>query len=503
MKILFQVFSGSQSPIRISDDEEEEEKSATSSSHQYNQNTHGEFHFSIDNDSFGEPTTASEIPGPSKVQSVDPKQLPQYASSSYILSTPKKTSDSPKKAFNLSSLKQKMGGRLDKQMLTKNKELTKQKLTKSQQSSETASSSAVNTSQYENQIFDITSNFQKPSSSSTTETQQQPPLKKKRTTLVPFKASRRERLEKDLCSPPSRAIAQLKHKVLPKPAAVCFPTPKLPETTSKHKYTLDLFYNSILVWDPVWLEQGKDELEVSAKINAVPTSYDSFDDYMKINWPLMLLETWARLRKDWDEITSSSRKAMGVENIEERTNTNFLQCSWYELVTKENPRHSCNIFEQDLVHLNFNDGQCKLFGIVDSINKGFVNKRKRKVYNLNILTRKEASMKHFKRVDVLRITSLTTFLRQWNALIRFQNSLLCKDILKPFRPQTFSHKEKPIMRTDRLMKLNQDQFQAVSAAVRSVNTPYSIPKVCLIQGPPGTGKSYTIKTIITHLMQVC
>ena len=427
--------------------------------------------------------------------------------------SPTKTTNEPKKTFNLSGLKQKMGGKLDMQKLSKNKELTKQKsVPSSSSSSSNEKRKADDTefpytdyiSQYENQIFDISSNFQRQPSQ---ESSSQPPLKKKTKTTVcvsSHKESRRERLEKDLCSSTTRPSVQSKNKIPARPH-VTIPPPKLPEIVSKHKYTTDLFYNSILVWDPVWLEQGKDELEVSAKLNAVPTTYDSFDEYMKINWPLMLLETWARLRKDWEEAQSSStnsRKAMYVENIEDKTNVSFLQCCWYELVTKDNPKHNCDIFDQDLVHLNFNDGQTKLFGIVDSINKGFVNKRKRKVYNFNILIRKEAAVKHLKRVMVTRITSLTTFLRQWNAIIQFQNSLLCRDILKPFRPQTFSHMEKPIPRSDRLMKLNQDQFQAVSSAVRAVGNPYSIPKVCLIQGPPGTGKSYTIKTIITHLMQV-
>ena len=434
--------------------------------------------------------------------------LDEQQEKSSPVSSPFKT-DEPKKTFNLSGLKQKMGGKLDKHKLSKNKELTKQKTCTEQSSErkdETEFPNPVDTSQYENQIFDITSNFQKQASPEMT----QPPLKRKKTTVcIPaHKELRRERLEKDLCSSTLRPNLKSKNKTdLKSQPAVFFPTPKLPETTTKHKYTIDLFYNSILFWDPVWLEQGKDELEVSAKLNAVPTSYDSFDEYMKINWSLMLLETWARLRKDWDEVQSSasnSRKAMFIETIEDKANVDIssLQCTWSELVTKENPRHNCDIFEQDLVHLDFNNGQCKLFGIVDSINKGFINKRKYKVYNFNIIIHKEASINHLKRVVISRITTLTTFLRQWNAIICFQSSLLCKDILKPFRPQTYSHKEKPISRTDRLMKLNQDQFQAVSSVVRAVSSPYSIPKVCLIQGPPGTGKSYTIKTIITHLIQV-
>ena len=406
-----------------------------------------------------------------------------------------------------------MGGKLDKQKLSKNKELTKQQSvlpslsnTNEKRKAETESPYLENTNQYENQVFDITSNFQRQTSQ-----ESRPPLKKKTKTTVcvsSHKESRRERLEKDLCSSTTRPTLQAKNKIPSKPQHILsVPPPKLPEMVPKHKYRTDLFYNSILVWDPVWLEQGKDELELSTKLNSVPITYDSFDEYMKINWPLMLLETWARLRKDWEETQSNStnsRKAMYVENIEDKTNVDasLLQCCWYELVTKDNPKHNCDIFDQDLVHLNFNDGQIKLFGIVDSINKGFVNKRKRKVYNFNILIRKEAAVKHLKRVVVTRITSLTTFLRQWNAIIQFQYSLLCRDVLKPFRSQTFSHKEKPIPRSERLMKLNQDQFQAVSSAVKAVGNPYSIPKVCLIQGPPGTGKSYTIKTIITHLMQV-
>ena len=52
------------------------------------------------------------------------------------------------------------------------------------------------------------------------------------------------------------------------------------------------------------------------------------------------------------------------------------------------------------------------------------------------------------------------------------------------------------------MKLNPFQFEIVSNATQATSEPYPIPKICLLQGPPGTGKSYTVKTIITHLLQV-
>ena len=169
-----------------------------------------------------------------------------------------------------------MGGKLDKQKLSKNKELTKQQSvlpsssnTNEKRKAETEFPYLENTNQYENQVFDITSNFQRQTSQ-----ESRPPLKKKTKTTVcvsSHKELRRERLEKDLCSSTTRPTVQAKNKIPSKPHhIVTVPPPKLPEMVPKHKYTTDLFYNSILVWDPVWLEQGKDELELSTKLNSVP-----------------------------------------------------------------------------------------------------------------------------------------------------------------------------------------------------------------------------------------
>ena len=499
-------------------EEENEENTETSvvTTYAYDKNTHGEFHFLIDASQERETESSSSTP-PSSVLS------------------PMSEECKKKPAFNFHGIKQKLGGGLDKDVLFKNKEKTQAKSEVATSTSSVAEDTEEEVHQpkpdepleplknleldqqdaeetlnrqYENQLFDITSKFQKTKPSDGVEP---PPAKRKRPAIrIPQKTSRRERLEKDICSPTLPNPASSKRKAaaatpLPKPPAPSLPPPPLPETSSKHKYTVDLFHNSILVWDPTWLEQGRDELEISAKLNSVPFSYDSFDDYMKINWPLMLLETWAQLRRDWEEqLKNTSRQAYRIESFEEKPNVKIsaLRCTYEVPVMKDNPRHSIGIFEQDLVSLSFNDGQYKVFGIVDSIEKGLKKNRKIKMYTLTMLTKNEASLKHFKSVIVVRVTSLTTVLRQWYALIKFQNSLLCKDILKPFRPATYSTREPLIARTNRLTKLNQDQFKAVSSAVQAVKSPFGIPKICLIQGPPGTGKSYTVKTIITHLAQV-
>jgi len=433
-----------------------------------------------------------------------------------------------KPTFNFSGLKQKLGKGLDQDVLSKNKEKSIQQARSAATSSvsedmeevdqskadeplrnkelEELQANATLNRQYENQLFDITSNFQKLKQTDSSE----PPAKKKRPSIrIPQKTSRRERLEKELCSPtllnPGSLSKRKAITTISKPLVPSLPPPSLPETSSKHRYTVDLFHNSILIWDPNWLEQGRDELEISAKLNAVPFSYDSFDHYIKINWPLMLLETWAQLRRDWEEqLQKASRQAYRVESFEEKPNVKIsaLRCTYETLVTKDNRQHSIGIFEHDLVSLSFNEGQYKLFGIVDTIEKGFRKNKKIKMYALTILTKNETSHKYFKSVIVTRVTSLTTVLRQWYALIKFQNSLLCKDILKPFRYATYSTRDPLIARTNRLSKLNQDQFKAVSSAVQAAKSPYGIPKICLIQGPPGTGKSYTVKTIITHLAQV-
>eukprot|EP00111_Clytia_hemisphaerica_P002297 TCONS_00006450-protein len=174
VKGLFPLsFNGSQSPIQISDDEDEMS---------YNEKTHGEYHFSIDTTNVEEDTPK---PQPELEESTDAQQ-PSTSKS------PEKKDETKRRTFNLSGLKQRMGGKIDQQMLIKNKEISKRKayelITKTSTSEpsdsmeQAPSEPEIDNSVYENQLFDITSNFQRQPSK---EIVKSPPPKRTKTAMRP------------------------------------------------------------------------------------------------------------------------------------------------------------------------------------------------------------------------------------------------------------------------------------------------------------------------------
>lgn len=307
---------------------------------------------------------------------------------------------------------------------------------------------------------------------------------------------RRERIENDL-------------SLFVKPS-----TRALPNMKTVKKYNLHVFFDCILNWQVEWLDKKRDELVIETQIDSVPFTFESYDCYMKTFWHLMLLETWAQIVKEWREVNKTV--VLCIKNAEKSGIGAPLDCLVCSICDEENKWEQLPV-DDDLLYLKFGNqqGGAKRFGIVIKIEKAWVpatqksntkNQSQQKYFKLyRVLIRvkdPETLSTCYSSVAATRITSLTTVFRQWNGLIAFPTSLLAPDILKPFRESTFCRYKMAITKTERLMKLNPFQFEIVSNATQATSEPYPIPKICLLQGPPGTGKSYTVKTIITHLLQV-
>ncbi|XP_057315137.1 uncharacterized protein LOC130656324 [Hydractinia symbiolongicarpus] len=318
------------------------------------------------------------------------------------------------------------------------------------------------------------------------------PPKKQRKSSFPQRSTklRRELIEKDLTNQAVRANVV-----------------SLPDMRVRMQYNLASFHQSILGWKADWLIKNNNEFDIKATLDAVPLSFETYDSYVKVFWPLMLLETWSQLKRDWEDLTHKTVPYV-IDGIDERKSLGkicHIRCCYYE----ENPgklKYDGCPSEDDLLFVEFDksDDKQQAFAIVDRIEKIWVNNASKR-YGLYTLSLKLSAIPNLQKnqyVSVTKITSLVTVFRQWNAIIGFQRSLLAKDILKPFREKTFKLNETKIEKTSRLNKLNQSQLQAVSTVCRAVlETEFPIPRIVMLQGPPGTGKSYTVKALITHLLQ--
>jgi len=105
-------------------------------------------------------------------------------------------------------------------------------------------------------------------------------------------------------------------------------------------------------------------------------------------------------------------------------------------------------------------------------------------------------------IEIMYVTSMSSFLRQWEGLVTVSKNMLCRDILHPRRPYYFGCVEDPqSIDKDKDYQIqgysfNSSQFEAITMATKSLSLAYCVPQIVLLQGPPGTGKTHTIFGLI-------
>ena len=167
--------------------------------------------------------------------------------------------------------------------------------------------------QSEGIFYDISSNLKDVCKMKSVSTKALPNMKLKSVNL------RREKIEKELSN-----LAE-------KPSSVI----SGPDLQSTKSYSLALFHTMLLSWDPSWLESEKYELEIVNKVNPIPIMFECYDNYINVFWPLLLLETWSYLCREWDNIHHSSTdyKLDSVEYVQ----TNNKSCQLTAHSQKLNP----------------------------------------------------------------------------------------------------------------------------------------------------------------------
>ena len=80
------------------------------------------------------------------------------------------------------------------------------------------------------------------------------------------------------------------------------PQESLPEVRKHKLYTIDSLLRFILSWHPVWISNEQlDELSITlpCEPRMVQHKYTSYDDYMYTMWPLVLIEFFAQVVKEF------------------------------------------------------------------------------------------------------------------------------------------------------------------------------------------------------------
>jgi len=316
------------------------------------------------------------------------------------------------------------------------------------------------------------------------------------------------------------------------------PTNKLtrtPATYTDWSPKLEEFLLRIFMWNPVWLEEQRylkrePPIVSENELGTMKLSYESYKQYYEIAMPLLLLEIWCIMTKEFETIQKNMQRTTVmcsiVENSVTRTpipSTNlFLTTLTLEvLVNKEDLNKQNHPIYGDLVYLeyvrNVRGKQIfhKIFAYITNMqhmvitdftyyNRDLRNyvKNPYTVITYTLLTRPLEHNIPINRVHRVRtVTYLRANIRMVQALQYLPHSSLLKLIINPkienyqLPPLNEQFTSSSLVTKD---NLNPKQLEAVFRVTDAVLKKEA--KLCFIQGPPGTGKSKVIVNLVTQIL---
>ncbi|XP_057968938.1 uncharacterized protein LOC131158231 isoform X2 [Malania oleifera] len=284
---------------------------------------------------------------------------------------------------------------------------------------------------------------------------------------------------------------------------------------------LDEWYRPILeinYFTAVGLSSAsEDESRSVSNLKEVPVFFQSPEQYVDIFRPLVLEEFKAQLHNSFLELSSiedmhcGSLSVLSVERIDD---FHLVRC----LHDNNDSAASRNCSENDLVlltkqPLQNSSHEVHLVGKVERREKD--NKKKLNMLIIRFFIQNGSSRLNRARKLLVerrkwylnRIMSLTSQLREFQALSSLKYIPLLPVILKPDRSSLGCHEYQELclgklsQPLQKILKssFNDSQLRAISAAIGSSDANKSF-GLSLIQGPPGTGKTRTIVAIVSGLL---
>ncbi|EGI63992.1 Putative helicase senataxin [Acromyrmex echinatior] len=298
---------------------------------------------------------------------------------------------------------------------------------------------------------------------------------------------------------------------------------------------LEEFLLRIFMWNPVWLEEQRylkcDPPIISEnELQAMKPFYDSYEQYYEVAMPLLLLEMWCIMTKDFEMIQKNMQRTTVMCSIVENsithtpipsTNLFLTKLTLEVLVNKEDFNKQNHPIYGDLVYLEYVKNQHgkqifhKIFAYVVNMQQHMVIpdstyynsdlknyvKDPYTIIKYSVWTR---PLEHIivNRVQRLRtVTYLRSNIRMVQALQYLPHSPLSKLIVNPKiedyqLPPLNEHFTSSSLVTKE--DLNSKQLEAVFRVTNAVIKKEA--KLCFIQGPPGTGKSKVIVNLVAQIL---
>ncbi|XP_063971828.1 uncharacterized protein LOC135159749 [Diachasmimorpha longicaudata] len=296
---------------------------------------------------------------------------------------------------------------------------------------------------------------------------------------------------------------------------------------------LEQFLLRLFNWNPAWLKEQMVIKEPPPVVDfnslkPLLSAYTSYDDYYRITEPLLALELWNGVSKDFEMkehylkhppimacIVPGTITRQSVPNTHLLISTFLLQA----VVNREQLSKQLYPVMGDLVifRVGFQKGQEKqyhtIFAYASQVDQTIISPFTK--YNSNLLNyvKNPYTLLTYSMMTkplpgnvgvddvqkLMTVTYLRSSMRMVQALQYLPTSPLLKQILKPnvlgYQLPAVGNLDSYTLTTKD--KLNTKQMEAVMKITETVVK--RIPKICMIQGPPGTGKT---KVIVNTVMEI-
>ncbi|XP_072017912.1 uncharacterized protein [Amphiura filiformis] len=292
------------------------------------------------------------------------------------------------------------------------------------------------------------------------------------------------------------------------------------------------FLQWILEWDCDWAFQGRDFRYTSGilstcryrRLSRVQFDFRSMDRYYEVFIPLLMLETWAKLLKDFNPRHNPIMQC-GVEYTRRESGqySGFTMCNVKVPIPKGKEKDSkFTLNDDDFVivspHPQSVPTWSRMFGVVmrvitrDVPSAGQQNymglpgelpmEEPMKMMEVTLLMRvRDPNFRGLQGepINIQLMGSLVTSRRQFYGIMCLHTSNLSQDILRYRRMDVFGHKDVSVGGSSSAIPCT--SAEVTEAAVKTLREPDLLPRVFLLQGPPGTGKTRTIISIVVNLLK--
>jgi len=304
-------------------------------------------------------------------------------------------------------------------------------------------------------------------------------------------------------------------------------------TSAEWSPKLEEFLFYIFKWNPVWLEEQrylKDDPPIvpQSELQTMRLSYDSYKQYYKIVMPLLLLEIWCTMTKEFEMIEKNKQRATMMCSVVENPtctpipSTNlFLTTLKLEVLVKKEDLNKVHPIYGDLVCFEYitnvhrKQNVNRIFAYVTNMQQMIITnftlynqelikyvKNPYAILTYTLLTRPLQHDFPVNRVQRIRtVMYLRANIRMVQALQYLPQSPISNLILNPkieeyqLPPMDEQFTYSSLVTRD---NLNPKQMEAVFRVTETVLKKED--KLCFIQGPPGTGKSKVIVNLVSQIL---